>query len=544
MCRPSAFRCLPAVLALAVVPACADHPVAPNQLVSPDRAAVAAFTDHSGPVSLRDRYIVRLNDEVTSAASVAMAASELEGVRVHYVYEHAIKGFAATLPQEALAAIRSNPVVARVNSDVAAWTFTVPSWGLDRVDQRNLPLDDAYQPAGDAGAGVHVYVLDGGIYSGHSQFDNRVVTGPDSALDALRPDTSSYYAEDCWGQDPFPFNFSAGHGTHVAGIIAGSSYGIARYASLISVRVFECNDTSSVSAVLAGVDWIAGNYHTPAVVNFSGGFPASRDSIDILEDAIQASVAEGVTYIVAAGQPDTGPGNDACDYAPGDMSETVTVGASTDADARWTPSNYGTCVDLFAPGEDIVSAYFGSGGTPSPDSSRVLSGTSQAAPHVTGIAAIYLGDHPTASPASVRSYLLQTATSGSLSNIGSGSPNLLAFTPHVLDDSIAGPVDIIQAGNYTWHAVASGGTYSYDYEWSHRFRYAWGPGSWSAVGTDSTLTLTVGSYDPDFELRLIVDSGEQDVTDYLYVAGPCDDLGTCPEKVPIRRAAGESRRAR
>jgi subtilisin family serine protease len=301
------------------------------------------------------------------------------------------------------------------------------------------------------------------------------------------------------------------HGTPVAGIVGGSTYGVAPQVRLISVRSGPCEPGSHIDELLAGAEWIAEHFVTPAVVNLSAGLGSTVSESDkaMLDDAIAAIVDSGVPVIVAAGND----GADACNVSPARISETITVGATTDDDERWQEgtnetSGYGQCVDLFAPGHGIVTA-FPEGDPPDPSGTSVESGTSFATPHVTGVVARYLAANPTATPAQVRSYILDMATEGVLANIGTGSPNLLAFTPRVLSSGFNGPTSIPEAGDYDWFAEAEGGDYDYDYAWAYRNLNGGWYGSWTSLGTDTVATRSIDHHDGPFHLRLIVSSGVQ-----------------------------------
>lgn len=375
--------------------------------------------------------------------------------------------------------------------------------------------------------------MDTGIFSGHEAFGNRVVTGYPNAYDAYRDTLDQYYAEDCWGQDLGTEGVANGHGTHVAGIVGGALHGVAPAVTLVSVRVWKCvGENSTLSGVVSGIEWITENFQAPAVVNFSGGSTIAWDSSGVMADAVEASVGEGVTWIVAAGND----GDDACDYSPGYLPETVTISATDRADSRWVSpdqeGNIGECVDLWASGDSILSAWIGEPGQePDSDASVEASGTSMAAPHVTGIAAIYLADHPTATPSQVRTHLIDSATPDALSGLGTGSPNLLAFIPSLLGAETSGPGSISQNGSYDWYANPLGGDESepFEFEWERRLVYGPGNyGSWWTVGTDSILSLTVTTVDASFDLRVAVDRGEQSASDLFHVQVSCDP---CPEKI-------------
>jgi aqualysin 1 len=345
-------------------------------------------------------YIVVLRDGMqTTAADASVQQAQALGAVVKYQYSAAIKGYAATLSNEALAQVRKDPNVAFVEADsivVASETQpNPPSWGLDRIDQRNLPLDASYT-YNFAANDVHAYIIDTGIRATHQDFGGRIGPGQDF-VDGGAPD-------DC-----------NGHGTHVAGTVGGSSYGVAKSVTFHGVRVLNCSGSGSTSGVIAGIDWVTQTHQSPAVANMSLGGSASS----ALDNAVRNSIASGVTYAVAAGNEN----QNACNVSPARTAEAITVGATGQNDARASFSNYGTCLDLFAPGVSITSAW-----NSSDTSTNTISGTSMATPHVTGVAALYLDENPSATPQQVRDAIVGRGTPGVVGNPGSGSPNVLLYS--------------------------------------------------------------------------------------------------------------------
>jgi len=349
-----------------------------------------------------DRYIVVFKNSVSNPAAETANVMRGLGGQLHHTYASAVKGFAATLPAAALQGIRNNPNVEYIEQDQTVSLKQVASpqnqatWGLDRVDQADRPLDTQYNFVGD-GAGVNAFIIDTGIRADHVEFAGRLRPGYNSVPDANG-------TNDCHG-----------HGTHVAGTVGGTTWGVAKGVSLTPVRVLDCTGSGAWSGVIAGIDWVANSTLRPAVANMSLGGSVSS-SVDA---AVAGAVAKGVVIVVAAGNN----GTDACNYSPARVPSAITVGATNSLDSRTSYSNIGACVDLFAPGHSITSAW-----NTSATASNIIGGTSMASPHVAGVAALALAANPTASPADVASFLTTTATTNRLVNIGTGSPNLLLYS--------------------------------------------------------------------------------------------------------------------
>ena len=314
-------------------------------------------------------------------------------------FQSAIQGFTVSMSDAQARALARDPRVAAVEQDGYVHALDTetspPSWGLDRIDQHALPLDQSYSYS-YGGTPVHAYIIDTGIRTTHTDFGGRASVGVDEIGDGQN-------GQDC-----------AGHGTHVAGTVGGATFGVAKNVQLVAVRVLDCSGSGTYSQVIAGIDWVTANAIKPAVANMSLGGTKST----ALNNAVANSVNSGVTYSVAAGNSNA----NACNYSPASTATAITVGATTISDARASFSNFGSCVDIFAPGDTITSDYFSSD-----TGTATMSGTSMATPHVTGAAALYLEKNPSATPAAVASALTSTATAGVVTTPGGGSPNRLLF---------------------------------------------------------------------------------------------------------------------
>lgn len=395
MKRKSNFR--PLAFGLCAAMAAVLAPAAIAQKANPP--ATHPFSQ-SQPIP--GRYIVVFKSSVSAPDAEAVNMMRGRGGQLHHIYSRALKGFSATLPDAALQAIRNNPNVAYIEQDRTVSLNQVQSpenqatWGLDRIDQADRPLDTQYH-FNSIGAGVNAFIIDTGIRPDHIEFTGRLLPGYNVVADTNG-------TNDC-----------NGHGTHVSGTVGGSTWGVAKGVSLIPVRVLDCSGSGSYSGVIAGIDWVAASTLRPAVANLSLGGSAST----ALNSAVAGAVNMGVTMVVAAGNSNA----DACNSSPSSEPSAITVGATANDDTRASYSNYGSCVDIFAPGNYITSAW-----NTSATASNTISGTSMATPHVTGVAVLALAANPAASPAAVTSFLTVNATPNRLSAIGSGSPNLLLYS--------------------------------------------------------------------------------------------------------------------
>ena len=341
-------------------------------------------------------YIVIFDNQANEQSEAAKLKAQ--GANVSFTYSNAFKGLAGTFNSAQLAALQRNPRVKSIEADAvvtASVTQTSATWGIDRIDQTNLPLSTTYSYTA-TGSGVKAYVIDTGIYAANSEFEGRVIAGFNAIKD--RNGTN-----DC-----------NGHGTHVAGTIGGKTFGVAKKVSLVPVRVLDCRGSGTNSGVIAGIDWVIKNHAAgePAVANMSLGGGVSS----AIDTAVANLVADGVVVAVAAGNSNV----DACTASPARAPLAITVGATGSNDGRASYSNFGSCLDIFAPGSSITSAWI-----KSTTATNTISGTSMASPHVAGVAALYLSTAPTKTTSEVAAWITANAVPGVVISAGTGSPNLL-----------------------------------------------------------------------------------------------------------------------
>ncbi|WP_285747743.1 S8 family serine peptidase [Lentzea sp. NBRC 105346] len=377
-------------LAASVVPAVSAAPLV-GTILGADRAD-----------RVQDSYIVGLNEVSVSRAAAPQTSRDLAskyGGQVQEVWQHALNGFHAKMSAQQAARLAADPRVAWVQQDGIVKINGVqpnpPSWGLDRVDQRDLPLDNSYTYDTTA-SNVHAYIIDTGVRTTHQTFGGRASWGTNTTGDGNN--------SDCHG-----------HGTHVAGTVGGAEYGLAKEVKIVAVKVLNCQGSGTSAGVVAGINWVTQNAIKPAVANMSlgGGVDTALDT------AVNNSIASGVTYAIASGNSNA----DACNFSPARVANAITVNATQNNDARASFSNFGTCTDIFAPGVNITSSW-GTGDT----ATNTISGTSMATPHVAGAAALYLAANPSAAPAAVQTALINASTPNKVTSPGTGSPNRLLYS--------------------------------------------------------------------------------------------------------------------
>ncbi len=407
------------------------------------------------------QYIVTLRPSGDSIPGAAALLARLHGGSVVQTFQSALSGFTVRMSDAQAQALASDPRVAAVEQDGYVHALDTqtptPSWGLDRIDQRDLPGNSSYS-YGYGPATVHAYIIDTGIRTSNTDFGGRASVGVDEIGDGQN-------GQDC-----------AGHGTHVAGTVGGSTYGVAKNVLLVAVRVLNCSGSGTYTQVIAGIDWVTAHAIKPAVANMSLGGTKST----ALNNAVANSISSGVTYAVAAGNSNA----NACSYSPSSTTAAITVGATTSADARASFSNIGTCVDIFAPGDTIVSDWY-----TSDTATATLSGTSMATPHVTGTAALYLEANQSATPAQVASALTANATTGHVTSPGTGSPNLLLYEGFLVPTAPPPPPQPTAPGTPVLTATPGNGTVSLS--WT-----APGPGSKPITGYNIYRSTTPGGEGP------------------------------------------------
>jgi subtilisin family serine protease len=467
--------------------ACQDAvaPVAPRAVAAARHLSAAP---NAAPDVIPDEYVVTFVDSVSDAPGLAKRFVAQHGGTVRFTYTAALKGFAAHLSAQAAAALVNTPQVAFVEQDRSLRASSIqasPDWGLDRLDQRALPLDKSFEFAND-GAGVSVYVLDSGMRRSHVEFGGRAVSGYTAIADGRG-------TNDC-----------GGHGTHVASTIGGAKYGVSKAVTLIAVRVLDCYGGGSTSGVIAGIDWVTRNRVLPAVANMS----IEGTSSSTMNAAVQNSIKSGVVYTVAAGN-DAG---NACSFSPASTPEALTAAATTNSDNAAGYSNFGSCVDIYAPGSTIRAAY-----ALDDTSSILMSGTSMASPHVAGAAALYLAANPSATPAQVSAALVGGATIGVISGVPMGTANLLLYTgvagaatqPAPLPVPAPAPADAAPVASFSVSCVKSrcsfDGTGSTDDNGITSYAWSFGDGSTTASGSSLAKAIysyrAVGSYTVSLTVR-------------------------------------------
>ncbi|HEU5470252.1 MAG TPA: S8 family peptidase [Actinophytocola sp.] len=418
-------------------------------------AAEGEILGTANPTAIPDSYIVVYKDgaAVQDVDTRTTTLAGKYGATVDHTYRHALRGFAGSLSEKAARQLAAEPDVAYVQQNGTVTASDIqpnpPSWGLDRIDQRNRPLDSSYTYPNTAAA-VTAYIIDTGIRITHQDFGGRAVWGTNTTGDGNDTDCN-------------------GHGTHVAGTTGGTAHGVAKGVRLVAVKVLNCAGSGSFAGVAAGIDWVTGNHTSgPAVANMSLGGPGSDAAT---ENAVRNSIADGVTYAIASGNSSS----DACNFTPARVAEAITVNASDINDARASFSNFGTCTDIFGPGVSITSAW-----STSDTATNTISGTSMATPHVSGGAALILGGDPSLTPAQVTAAMIANSTPGVVSNPGAGSPNRLLFVN--TGGGQPGDPAVTNPGNQTstvgspvsLQLTASGGTPPY---------------SWSAAGLPDGLAI-------------------------------------------------------